>query len=83
MGVQNSTAAKSYVVVNRSDQEVSHHSPSRLQAEHFGVQETAGLQREETHNVRQEIQGKRAQLSTKQNKIKTKEMYSTLKCIWG
>lgn len=69
-GVQNSTAAKIYVIVNRSDQEVSHHSPSRLQAEHFGVQKTARLQGEETHNVKEVIQGKHAQIDTKQTAAK-------------
>lgn len=44
---QNSTAAQICVIVNRSDQEVSSHSPFRLQAEHFGVQNTARLQRQE------------------------------------
>lgn len=77
LGVQNTTASQISVTVNRSDQKVSHHSPSRLQAEHFGIQKTARLQREETHNVKQEIQDKCTQLNTKQNssKITTKEIY--------
>lgn len=86
MEVQNSAAAQICVIVNRSDQEVSHHhSPSRLQAEHFGIQNTARLQREETHRVKQEMQCKCTQPNTKQTtaKIKTKEIYSIEKCTWG
>lgn len=71
MGVQNSTASQICVTVNRSDQEVNHHSPSRLQAEHFGIQKTARLQGEETHNVKQE--GKRTQLNTKQTAAKLQQ----------
>ncbi|TNN50901.1 hypothetical protein EYF80_038882 [Liparis tanakae] len=51
MGIPNGTAAKMCVTVLQSGKR-SHHSPSSLQAEQFGVQNTVWLQGGETHHVR-------------------------------
>lgn len=63
----NSTAAPIWVIVNQSDQYVSYHSPPGLQAEHFGIQKTARLQREETHSVKQELQRRKHSNTHKEN----------------